>query len=131
MIVIERDSFIQLSKASAAHLSLQMTKEQLLISLPDGKLNASHIEQGLANINISASRQKNNIKLLILPALVVDKDGALLLIINKQQNNDKTTNYTILGLTENNVSLQLSQSELTTREIQACWLIANKKLIQR
>ncbi len=130
MIVIERDSFIQLSKASAEHLSLQMTKEQLLISLPDGKLNALHIEQGLANINISASRQKNNIKLLILPALVVDKDGALLLIINKQQNNDKTTNYTILGLTEDNASLQLSQSELTTREIQACWLIANKKLIQ-
>ena len=130
MIVINRQSFIQLSQAIATHLSLPMKKEQLLISLPDGKLNAAHIEQGLLNIDISASQQKNNLKQLILPALVADKDGVLLLITDKQKNKDKAVIYTAIGLTQDNSSLQITSAELNNREIQACWLIANKKLIQ-
>lgn len=131
MMFVDRQSFIQLSQATAIHLSLPMTKEQLLVSLPEGKLSLLHIEQGLLNIHISASLQKNNIKKIILPALVVDKEGALLLLTHKQQSHDKTVNYTVIGLTEDNTALQLTSDELNAREIQACWLIANKKLIQK
>ncbi|TYK66726.1 type I secretion system permease/ATPase [Colwellia echini] len=129
MIIVEQPSFIQLGRAIATHLSLPMTKEQLLVSLPEGKLTAMHIEQGLLNINVSASLQKNNLKQLILPALIADKDGALLFVTDRQTNN-KSVSFTVIGLTQDNLPLTLSAAELTARDIQACWLIANKKLMQ-
>ncbi|MBU2871315.1 type I secretion system permease/ATPase [Colwellia sp. E2M01] len=131
MITVDRQSFIQLSRAIATHLSLPMTQEQLLVSLPEGKLTNMHIEQGLLNIDISASLQKNNLKQLILPALVADKDGGLLLITDKQKNTNKSVSFNVIGLTKDNAALSLSLANLTERGIQACWLIANKKLIQR
>jgi type I secretion system LssB family ATPase len=139
MVGIDKSNFVQLSSAIAKHFSLAMSAEQVLISLPDGKLNSMHIEQGLGNIGVSASLQKahvkNKVSHALLPALVACEDGHLLLITDKQTVDNQSTAkndqvFTVIGITQDNKAHQLSRTELQQKQVSACWLVSNKKLVQ-
>lgn len=129
MVAIEQNSFVQLSKAIGAFFDLPVSNQQLCIGLPEGKLSTMHVELGLANIGVNASLQKNNIAQLLLPALVLDEDGQLLLITGKQ-NNAKEAHFSVTGLTKDNAEQQISSTQLHDKKIQACWLLSNSKLVQ-
>lgn len=130
MVAIEKQYFVQLGAAIGKFYNLPMSKQQLCVGLPEGKLNPQHLEQGLANIGVNASLQKNNLSQLLLPALALDEDGQLLLITYKYHQDNNQESFTVIGLTQDNSEQTLTIAQLQAKNIQACWLLSNKKLVQ-
>ena len=130
MVAVDRGHFVEMSHAVSTHLSLAMNENQLLISLPEGKLNTKHIEQGLFNIGICADLQQANIQDIALPALIAKQDGKLQLLTEKHKHDDKSTSFTVIELVEQDKPLIISADTLKRQDISACWLLSHANLMQ-
>ncbi len=130
MVAIDSGHFVEMSQAVSTHLSLVMNENQLLISLPEGKLNTKHIEQGLLNIGICADLQQANLQDIALPALIAKQDGKLQLLTEKHKHNDKSTSFTVIELVEQDKPLSISADTLKKQGITACWLLSHANLMQ-
>jgi type I secretion system LssB family ATPase len=130
MVSIEQQNFVQLSQVISKFYNVPMSKQQLYVGLPEGELNTQHLELGLANIGVNASRQKNNLSQLLLPALLQDEDGQLLFINQKYHQDNNSHRFMVVGLTQDNNEIELTLSQLAAKNIQACWLLSNKNIMQ-
>jgi len=130
VVAINHEHFVQMSQAIAAHLSLPMNKNQLLVSLPEGKLNALHLAQGLLNINVNAEPQKAKLKQLSLPALIADSNDKLVLLTKRHDNPDKSISFAAIDISGDVSPIIISQSTLLSRGITTCWLLSHANLMQ-
>jgi type I secretion system LssB family ATPase len=130
MVAIDRGHFVKMSHAVSAHLSLVMNENQLLIGLPEGELNAKHLEQGFFNIGICADIQQSNIQDIALPALIAKQDGKLQLLTEKHKSQDKSLSFTVIELAEQDKPLIISADTLKKQGISACWLLSHANLMQ-